>query len=163
MRQTVGSLAFSVHMLCGSHPCSRVLHSGLFYSPFRHPQSYLPSIRQYAANITAEHSKFPGVSQGNPKSSEQNGDVALSSQIRIGTSNQPEKSINDTKTQNKDLIADLEPLPDFALLGVRKSVRVALHEAFPNIRTPTACQTEFIPAILERKVVILKDRTGTGK
>lgn len=57
----------------------------------------------------------------------------------------------------------LEPLADFAMLGVRRSVRLALHEAFPNIRTPTACQTAFIPAILARKDVILKDWTGTGK
>lgn len=57
----------------------------------------------------------------------------------------------------------LEPLADFAMLGVRRSVRLALHEAFPNIRTPTACQTAFIPAILSRKDVILKDWTGTGK
>ena len=57
----------------------------------------------------------------------------------------------------------LEPLADFAVLGVRRSVRLALHEAFPNIRTPTACQTAFIPAILSRKDVILKDWTGTGK
>jgi superfamily II DNA/RNA helicase len=55
------------------------------------------------------------------------------------------------------------PLSDFAVLGIRKSVRVALHEAFPNIQTPTACQTAFIPAVLSNKDVILKDWTGTGK
>jgi hypothetical protein len=57
----------------------------------------------------------------------------------------------------------LEPLADFAVLGIRRSVRLALHEAFPSIRTPTACQTAFIPAIFGRKDVILKDWTGTGK
>lgn len=57
----------------------------------------------------------------------------------------------------------LEPLADFAMLGVRRSVRLALHEAFSNVRIPTACQTAFIPAILGRKDVILKDWTGTGK
>ncbi|KAF8585555.1 P-loop containing nucleoside triphosphate hydrolase protein [Ramaria rubella] len=65
-------------------------------------------------------------------------------------------------TQRQDA-ESLEPLADFAMLGVRRSVRLALHEAFPAIRTPTACQTAFIPAILGRKDVILKDWTGTGK
>ncbi|KAF8523050.1 P-loop containing nucleoside triphosphate hydrolase protein [Hysterangium stoloniferum] len=69
------------------------------------------------------------------------------------------------KKEEHELIVDkdLEPLPDFAVLGVRKSVRVALHESFPSIRTATACQTEFIPAVLRRKDILLKDRTGTGK
>lgn len=58
---------------------------------------------------------------------------------------------------------EMETLPDFALIGVRKSVRAALHESFPSIRSPTACQTAFIPAILQRKDVILRDKTGTGK
>lgn len=72
---------------------------------------------------------------------------------RLGGREHPEKG--DDQLQ--------EPLPDFAVLGVRKSVRVALHEAFPNIRTPTACQTEFIPAVLSPRDVILRDWTGTGK
>lgn len=66
-------------------------------------------------------------------------------------------AIHEADTNDSDL------LPDFALLGIRKSVRAALHEAFPNIRSPTACQTAFIPAILQRNDVILRDRTGTGK
>jgi superfamily II DNA/RNA helicase len=78
------------------------------------------------------------------------------------SSNTLERHEEQEMTERQDM-ESLEPLPDFAMLGVRRSVRLALHEAFPNIRTPTACQTAFIPAILSRKDVILKDWTGTGK
>lgn len=51
----------------------------------------------------------------------------------------------------------------FEELGVREPLVAALHVAYPNVRFPTVSQTEFIPAILSGRDVLLKDATGTGK
>ena len=51
----------------------------------------------------------------------------------------------------------------FEALGVSQPVANALREAFPNVQVPTITQTEFIPAILNGKDVLLKDKTGSGK
>lgn len=51
----------------------------------------------------------------------------------------------------------------FEDIGIRAPIAVALHEAFPNVKYPTKCQAEFIPAVMDRKDVLLKDDTGTGK
>ena len=51
----------------------------------------------------------------------------------------------------------------FDTLGLSPQVLSSLREAFPNVQTPTAAQAKFIPAILSRKDVLLKDLTGAGK
>lgn len=51
----------------------------------------------------------------------------------------------------------------FQDLGLRDPLVNALHVAYPNVRFPTTSQTEFIPAILGGRDVLLKDATGTGK
>ncbi|KAF7985290.1 hypothetical protein HWV62_6447 [Athelia sp. TMB] len=51
----------------------------------------------------------------------------------------------------------------FESVGVRAPIASALREAFPNVRKPTKAQSQFIPAVLSGKDVLLKDGTGTGK
>ena len=51
----------------------------------------------------------------------------------------------------------------FEDLGLSPSVVTALQAAFPNVQYPTRMQSAFIPAILQRKDVLLKDDTGSGK
>lgn len=51
----------------------------------------------------------------------------------------------------------------FEELGVREPIVKALQVAYPDVRFPTTSQSEFIPAILSGRDVLLKDATGTGK
>lgn len=51
----------------------------------------------------------------------------------------------------------------FDELGLNRSVVAALQEAFPNVQHPTNIQRQFIPALLQGRDILLKDRTGSGK
>lgn len=51
----------------------------------------------------------------------------------------------------------------FEDIGVHPIIVKALQAAFPKVRNPTQIQSEFVPAILSGKDVLLKDDTGTGK
>ena len=58
---------------------------------------------------------------------------------------------------------DTKTSETFANLGVSPSICRGLREAYPNVTHPTALQTQFIPAVLSGKDVLLKDFTGSGK
>lgn len=51
----------------------------------------------------------------------------------------------------------------FRELGIDEDVAKLLDRAFPDVQRPTLTQTEYIPAILEGKDVVVHDETGTGK
>lgn len=51
----------------------------------------------------------------------------------------------------------------FEDLGVHPPIVASLREAFPSIQNPTEMQAKLIPAVLEGKDVLLKDKTGSGK
>ncbi|KAL4241762.1 P-loop containing nucleoside triphosphate hydrolase [Abortiporus biennis] len=51
----------------------------------------------------------------------------------------------------------------FEDIGLKPSIANAVLEAFPDITHPTEAQSSFIPAILNKKDVLLKDKTGSGK
>lgn len=51
----------------------------------------------------------------------------------------------------------------FEKLGLHPPIVASLRAAFPNVKTPTETQAQFIPAILTGKDVLLKDETGSGK
>jgi len=57
----------------------------------------------------------------------------------------------------------VEPKSTFEATGIRAPIATALRMAFPNVKHPTNAQKDFIPAILSRSDVLLKDDTGTGK
>ncbi|KAK2461676.1 hypothetical protein APHAL10511_006139 [Amanita phalloides] len=54
-------------------------------------------------------------------------------------------------------------LANFENLGLHPPIVAALRRAFPNVCRPTDAQTDFIPAILNSKDVLLRDLTGSGK
>jgi superfamily II DNA/RNA helicase len=51
----------------------------------------------------------------------------------------------------------------FEELGVDHYVLKGVRRAFPHVETPTPLQSNFIPAVLEGRDVLIKDNTGTGK
>ncbi|KAF9015485.1 P-loop containing nucleoside triphosphate hydrolase protein [Cyathus striatus] len=51
----------------------------------------------------------------------------------------------------------------FEDLGLHPPIIDSLRKAFPNVKSPTETQTQFIPAILSNKDVLLRDQTGSGK
>ena len=51
----------------------------------------------------------------------------------------------------------------FEELGVDHYVLKGVRRAFPHVETPTSLQSNFIPAILQGRDVLIKDNTGTGK
>ena len=51
----------------------------------------------------------------------------------------------------------------FEELGVDHYVLKSVRRAFPHVETPTFLQSNFIPAVLEGRDVLIKDNTGTGK
>ncbi|KAF5323352.1 hypothetical protein D9611_005800 [Ephemerocybe angulata] len=55
------------------------------------------------------------------------------------------------------------PRVDFENLGLHPPIVASLRAAFPDVKYPTDVQSEFIPAILGGKDVLLKDATGSGK
>lgn len=58
---------------------------------------------------------------------------------------------------------DNEPTLSFEELGVDDYVLRGVRRAFPHVETPTPLQSNFIPAVLEGRDVLIKDNTGTGK
>ena len=56
-----------------------------------------------------------------------------------------------------------QPTLSFEELGVDQHVLKGVRTAFPHVETPTPLQSNFIPAILEGRDVLIKDNTGTGK
>lgn len=51
----------------------------------------------------------------------------------------------------------------FRELGIDENIAERLEKVFPDVQRPTLAQTEYIPAILEGKDVVVHDETGTGK
>jgi superfamily II DNA/RNA helicase len=51
----------------------------------------------------------------------------------------------------------------FEELGVDSFVLKGAQRAFPHVETPTPLQSNFIPAVLQGRDVLIKDNTGTGK
>lgn len=51
----------------------------------------------------------------------------------------------------------------FRELGIDEKIAERLEKVFPDVQRPTLAQTEYIPAILEGKDVVVHDETGTGK
>lgn len=51
----------------------------------------------------------------------------------------------------------------FRELGIDDDLVLRLEKAYPDVRRPTLTQTEYIPAILEGKDVVVHDETGSGK
>jgi superfamily II DNA/RNA helicase len=56
-----------------------------------------------------------------------------------------------------------KPTLSFEELGVDHYVLKGVQRAFPHVETPTPLQSNFIPAVLEGRDVLIKDNTGTGK
>lgn len=48
-------------------------------------------------------------------------------------------------------------------MGIDENIAERLEKVFPDVQRPTLAQTEYIPAILEGKDVVVHDETGTGK
>ena len=53
--------------------------------------------------------------------------------------------------------------PSFEDLGIDHYVLKGVRRAFPHVEVPTPLQSNFIPAVLEGRDVLIKDNTGTGK
>lgn len=51
----------------------------------------------------------------------------------------------------------------FRELGIDEKIAERLEKVFPDVQRPTLTQTEYIPAILDGKDVVVHDETGTGK
>jgi len=58
---------------------------------------------------------------------------------------------------------DNKPTLSFEELGVDHHVLKGVRRAFPHVEMPTPLQSNFIPAVLEGRDVLIKDNTGTGK
>lgn len=56
-----------------------------------------------------------------------------------------------------------KPTLSFEELGIDHYVLKGVQRAFPHVETPTPLQSNFIPAVLEGRDVLIKDNTGTGK
>ncbi|KIJ40177.1 hypothetical protein M422DRAFT_257010 [Sphaerobolus stellatus SS14] len=154
-------------MLCRRHPWSPLLRNRSLPSTTIYSSSRPLLKSQYGTSLANRSSQFLGC----PVLHHQNQLLTIhtrsitTSVKGVAETNGEEEGEEEEEEEDLDGVAARlkHPLPEFAALGIRKSLRVALHEAFPSIQTPTACQKEYIPAILNGKDVILKDRTGTGK
>ena len=72
---------------------------------------------------------------------------------------------NNSKTSNPQFASRIPLVRAFGFteLGIDDGLVTRLEKAYPDVQRPTLTQTEYIPAVLEGKDVVVHDETGSGK